>query len=614
MYTVEDFFKDFMIRELRDKKIDIFKDDYYQNEDFKKLESEYLLDKIVMPKSWWIEKHIVGQERLKKIYGIYALGVEHEFSEEELADSVWMDDLARKYNEAKAGKEGSGRTVKDVQQYFYRADKGNDGQEELGLVKRLEKLGFDISKFDGEKAKEGRVKLLYFLFGFEFEKKVKIWSFLSQPSFENIDNSIAGDKTRNGELMAYLKNNIMKGIDENYIAELKKVLNLIIDRWEQMIFYVIYVSSAMTDMKLLDEIYADLQWTLGLVKERSVAYMDSLLETFYLKLSLHEMIGREQELINSFERSYKEGEKADEIQKKRCKEYFSEVLPVCWNGDDRYKEVLKYVKEHRKALAQCVLGKDKISGNDYRKFDNAARSITHFLDFYRDNTKAVQVNYVPIILLISHMQEYVFGNEKIDAKFYRYTTEDKVSLRTALDGKEALRRNQYAWIEKVNRRWHSNIGTGDFYSKIREIERCFDELLMVVYVGNSLWEVKYGAWLLLSYIEAFVGNRGVVEERYNLLIEFLDDMSYQLWCSDRRMIYQCMNFFNGEQFNSFICRMGDYITNVKEDFEYTYLYDLERDYLYPDNQLVGYLKIKISVKNKEVDVIDGGLRLKDLLP
>lgn len=607
MYTAEDFLKDFMIRELCDKGIDIFEDDYYRNTEFKKLESEPFLDKIVMPKSWWIEKHIVGQERLKRIYGIYALGVEHEFSDEEL--DKWEDDLARKYNEAKTGKEGGGRTVKDIQQYLYRKDKS----EELGLVERLRKLGFDIDKFAGEKARKERVKLLYFLFGFEFEKKVKIWSFLSKPSFENIDNSIAGDKTRNGELMAYLKNNTMKEINENYIAELKAALHLIIDRWEEQIFYMTRVSNAMIDEERLDEIYADLQWTLGLVEERTVVYMDSLLETFYLKLSLHEMIGREQELINSYERSYKEGEKANEIQRKRCKEYLSEVIPVHWYGDDRYKEVLKYVKEHRKALAQCIIGKDKISGNDYRKFDKAAGSITHFLDFYRDNTEAAQINYVPVILLISHMQEYVFGNEKIDAKFYRYTSEDKLSLRAALDEKVALRRNQYAWIEKVNRRWYSNIGTGDIYRKIRKIDRCLDELLMAVYAGNSLREVKYRAWLLLSYIEAFVGKRDVVEERFNMLINFLDDMSYRLFYSDKRMFYQCINFLDGERFYSFICEMGDYITNVKEDFEYTYLYDLERDYLYPDNQLVGYLKIKISVKNKEVDVIDGGLRLKDSL-
>ena len=566
MYTAEDFFKDFLIRELRDKGIDIFKDDYYLNEEFKKLESEYLLDKIVMPKSWWIEKHIVGQERLRKIYGIYALGVEHEFSEKELADREWMDDLAIKYNEAKTGKEGGGRTVKDIRQYLYRKDKSKDGREELGLVERLRMLGFDIDKFDGQKAKGERIKLLYFLFGFEFEKEAKIRPFLSQPSFENIDNNIACDKTRNGELMAYLKNNIMKEIDENYIAELKVALNLIIDRWEQQIFYMIYVSNDMMDNELLDEIYADLQWILGLVEERTVVYMDSLLETFYLKLSLHEMIGREQELINSFERSYKEGKKANEIQRKKCKEYLSEVIPVRWYGDDRYKEVIKYVKEHRKALAQCVLGKEKISGNDYRKFDNATDNITYFLDFYRDNTKAAQVDYVQVILLISYMQEYVFGNEKIDTKFYRYMSEDKVSLRAALNKKEALRRNQYAWIEKVNRRWYSNIGTGDIYRKIRKIDRCLDELLMVVYAGNSLWEVKYSAWLLLSYIETFVGNRCVVEEHYNLLIDFLDDMSYQLLCSDRRIIYQCMNFLDGEQFYSFICRMGDYITNAKEDF------------------------------------------------
>lgn len=616
MITQDDVIKLCIQKELDELGVDLSDENYYQNDQFKNLEKEYILDGIRIPKAWWIEKNMIGQERLKRIYGIYALGVEHEFSEEELKSSVWMDDLVRKYNEAKTSKGGGGRTIKDVQQYFYRKDKakgkGENVREELGLVERLRKLGFDIDKFKGPKVKEEQVKLLYFLFGFEYEYKVKIWSFLSQPSFENIDNSIVGDGTRNGDLMAYLKNSIMRGIDENYIAELKDALDLIIDRWEAQIYYVISVSNAAPDEELLDDIYADLQWVLGLVVEegRTIIYEDSLLETFYLKLSLHEMIGREIELINISETEYKGEQEIDEIQRKRYQQYLPELIPVFWNGNDRYEEVTKYVKEHRKFLAQCVFGKETISNNDYRKFDKAADSIIHFLDFYKDNTKAAQANHVPVMLLISHMQEYVFGNEKIDAIFYRHKPEDKVTFRTQIDSGEALRRSQYAWIKKVRDRWYTNIGMGNINKKVQEIERCLDKLLLKVYAGNSLWEMKYGTWRLLSYIETFLGNRGVVEQRYDILIDLLESRSYDLFCSDRRIIYQCMNFLNGEQFYDFINRIEYFINHSEEGRVCTYSYDIERDVLYTENRLEGFLKIKITVKEKEIDVIDGGLRLK----
>ena len=90
--------------ELKVRDINILEDDYILNKEFLEFEKEYVIDQRVMQASWWIEKNLVGQRRLKKIYGIYAMGVEHEYSDDELKDSVWMTDLADKYKESKIKK------------------------------------------------------------------------------------------------------------------------------------------------------------------------------------------------------------------------------------------------------------------------------------------------------------------------------------------------------------------------------------------------------------------------------------------------------------------------------------------------------------------------------
>lgn len=617
--------KDYMKKELCDRGIDISDDEYYRKEEFRKLENDYIYGKITMPKAWWIEKHIVGQERLKKIYGIYALGVEYSFSEKELKNSVWMKNLADKYNIKKTDAGEGGRTVKDIEQYFYRKEsdrkKKGEGREEVGLVERLKRLGFDIDKFDDPKAKEERIKLLYFLFGFEFDYKVKISPFLSNPSFENIDNSIAGDRTRNGKLMAYLKNNIMKGIDENYVIELKDVLNQITDRWEDQICYMIYVALVMKDKDMLADIHTDMQWILSMVQkeeqesEASLIYEDSLLESFYLRLSLHEMIGREKELIDISEATYKDEVEINEFQREMLKKYMTETVCICRTENAEYVEVLEYIKAHRKELAQCVFGKEKVDGNNYRKFDKAADSITPFLDFYRNNTMACMANDVPVVLLISHMQEYIFENEKVNAKFYRHETKDKVTYRTELDnGNDALRRSQYAWLEKVNRRYFTNLEMKDVNIEVREIEKCFDKLLENVYGSNSLEELKYRAWWLLSYIEAFVGRRYIVEKYSDFLIDFLKARSFELWCGDRRMIYQFMNYLDEIHFYCFMDEISKYIADSAEDNRYICLYDIEQDGLYTDEDLEAFLEIEISIKDRKIDVINGGVRFKELLP
>ena len=74
--TMDNTFKSAILEELREKEIDISKDDYYQKPAFKELEQELVMDGgVTMTKAWWIEKNIVGQERMTKIYGIYALGL-----------------------------------------------------------------------------------------------------------------------------------------------------------------------------------------------------------------------------------------------------------------------------------------------------------------------------------------------------------------------------------------------------------------------------------------------------------------------------------------------------------------------------------------------------------
>ena len=124
--TMDNTFKSAILEELREKEIDISKDDYYQKPAFKELEQELVMDGgVTMTKAWWIEKNIVGQERMTKIYGIYALGIKHVFLKSELKDNVWFKELADKYPEMV-------RTETDIYRYFYRKEVSKDGTERLG--------------------------------------------------------------------------------------------------------------------------------------------------------------------------------------------------------------------------------------------------------------------------------------------------------------------------------------------------------------------------------------------------------------------------------------------------------------------------------------------------
>lgn len=596
--------------ELKVRNINILKDDYIENKDFLEFEKEYVFDQRYMQASWWIEKNLVGQRRLKKIYGIYAMGIEHEYTDDELKDSVWMADLADKYMESKIDNKDFVRTVKDVEQYFKRKDNKSG---EVGLIERLKKLGIDIDKFEGPKAKEQRVKLLYFLYGFEFKNQAKLSVFLSNPSLENVDNRIAGDITRNGELMAYLKNNVEKECDESYVAEVKRSLYIIADEWEKEIHCVKGKVLPETDTGWFSKVSDDLAWLLGKSDETPVVYMDSLMETFYLKLSLHEMIGREMDMIRTNEAEYKETGEPNEFQKKMYERFYNELIEMGKDEESTYERVRQYVEENRKSLAQCVYGKESISGNDYRKFDQAEEYFKECLGFYLDNTPAAKAGAVPVILLVSHIQEYISSNETLDYNFYRYQTKDVVSLKTELkNGKDALRISQLTWQEKVNRRMNAIRGMQKKYEMAVEVENRLDRLLLKVYACNSLCEVEYTAELMLQFLRAFISNRETVEWRYNYLVGYLSDMSYTLYCDDRGWIYQFMDQVDTLHFFEFLSKIKSHINSSDGDQSFTYVYAIEPDALYTEECFEGYFEVQIFVKNKSVDFVLPGVRLKEM--
>lgn len=595
--------------ELKVRDINILEDDYILNKEFLEFEKEYVIDQRVMQASWWIEKNLVGQRRLKKIYGIYAMGVEHEYSDDELKDSVWMTDLADKYKESKIKKKDFARTVKDVEQYFKRKDNKSG---EVGLIERLKKLGIDINKFEGPKAKEQRVKLLYFLYGVEFKNQAKLSVFLSNPSLENVDNRIVGDITRNGELMAYLKNNVEKECDGSYVAEVKRTLYIIADEWEKEIHCVKSKVLPRTDTGWFSRISDDLAWLLGKSDETPGVYMDSLMETFYLKLSLHEMIGRERDMIRTNSAEYKETGEPNEFQKKMYERFYNELIEMGKDEEATYERVRQYVKENRKSLAQCVFGKESISGNDYRKFDQAEEYFKECLEFYLNNTPAANAGAVPVILLVCHIQEYVSCNETLDYDFYRYQTKDVVSLKTELkNGKDALRISQLTWQEKVNRRMNVIRGIQEKYEMAVEVENKLDRLLLKVYACNSLWEVEYTAELMLQFLRAFISNRETVEWRYDYLVGYLSDMSYTLYCDDRRWIYRFVDQVDTSQFFEFLSIIKGHLNSSEEDQNFTYVYAIKPDALYTEEHFEGCLEVQISVKYKSVDFTVPGVRLKE---
>lgn len=422
---------------------------------------------------------MVEQVKTKEIYGKYELGNKYKFSKNELKESVWFHELADKDPKSK-------HIEVDVYRYFYRNEKLNDGTERLGLIERLKKLGYDIQKFG--KCSE-RVKLLYFLYCFEHEKKMELMPFLGKPTLENVDNSLVGDITRNGALMKEIKCSVAKEIDAQYIVALNKNIVRIGKHWKINIEKVLGMLDACENgnyIKELERIEQQMRILLMTIEDKkNVKYKDSALETFYLKLVQHESLGRELDIIEALEYAMKD---LDCNLTYRSSEY-KELAFCTVKENEEGTAILKYIEQNRKELAQFVFGQDNISSNMFKKFDIAVEKIKYYFDMLQDNSRFKLNEGIPILVIVVCIQEIIVMDKKykVPNSFYRHESGDLKTLNAELKlGTSAFRKNQIVWVERVNCRFNFHRGTMEEKLLVQKIQTSMDRLLIKIYECDSL--------------------------------------------------------------------------------------------------------------------------------
>ncbi len=468
---------------------DLSSDDYINNPKFKELYSSYVMDgKASVTEAWWVEKNFVGQERLEKIYSPYAFGIIRELSQEELAPATWQKVLADKYPE-------KSRTPKDVWKYFNR-DEGDGNDSKKGLIKRLEKLGFYINDFDDG---QDKVKLLFLLYCFEVENNVQIVPFLSKPTLENVDDGFVGLQTKNGELMAYLKRSIAKELSSDYVAMVRDCLVTIGLQWEEQLQKITMRIDYSLDGGYLSELKrtakqmkTGVKWLLEMPRAE---YEDSLLETMYLKLSQHEDIGLEMDIIDvNVENQELEG----------SVKYHPEEFEVLAYQPINKNDVILYLKESKDDIINLVYEKDEITSYEKKRYDVAVDKFAEYLDMLNLNTKLATTEIVPKLYAIAYMQELLSIDKKykIENDYYRHETSELKSLNTEVNnGIRARRKSQIALIRRVNKRFYRYAGKQEEAQYAAETEMYMDMMISRIYEANSINDMLFLHNMFMNYTD-----------------------------------------------------------------------------------------------------------------
>ena len=478
-----------MEHRLKELGIDISKDDYIDNPKFQELTKSFMAgDGEIVTEAWWIEKNLVGQERLERIYSKYWFGIESKLSENELKDSVWQTILAEKYSDKP-------RTAKDIWHYFYR-DEGDSENSKKGLLKRLEKIGFYMSDFP---TNQNKIKLLFLLYCFETKFHARIVPFLSNPTMENVDNSFAGIMTVNGNLMSFLKRHIARELPKEYVSGVRDALIYIGQSWEKQLEKVMiqldysvsgeYLGALKRichQMKHVDPMIGDMP---------RAEYQDPLLETFYLKLSQHEDMGLEYDIID-VDSAMEEigGEITYHPEKYRAFAYMH----------INKSEMVSFLRDNKEDIICFVYQKDDISNYERKRYDAVLEKLPDFISMLNLNTKVVNAEKISKLYAIVYMQEMLQLDKtfKIENRYYRYKTSEIKSLNTELGyGVQAKRKSQIALIKRVNKRFYKYAGKAEEARYAMDAELFIDRIISRIYETNSLEDMLFIHSYFMNYTD-----------------------------------------------------------------------------------------------------------------
>lgn len=484
--------------ELSRKGVDFWDQSYCKSKEFLELKKQYVFMKGHSKRMDLLLEQSLGQKHLEWLYGPYSIKVRRPLTEEEALERTFYGHLKKElqYDEW---------TLDDVKRLFWRKEIKNEEEPEKGnkverggLCIRLLEWGLDVNAFQDN---DEKFRIMKFLLYYEYDNGIRFKNFLENPTMENVDQSHIGKRTRNGEIMNDLKENIAIILEDKYITEVKSVLATVGFQWETIIREIAqirYDFSAEGVVKELKSIYEAIDIFITIIEGAEPDDKEeSLYQQFYLKLSAHEMIGRENDIIDVIEKTMDYIVKGETIHPKEKESWISR------------EDIGEYCKTHRNELAALVYNKEKLSSNEYRDFGRAVKKAIEGLDFFWNETGFLNMQCIHEYLLIISIQEVLFGmiKDKIDNKFYRYQTSDQKSLATELSGKnEPFDKNKIVWIERVRKRISLWNMSSEVYQWEKKIELQIEKILLLILNSNSIQtmvdrNINYVAilnWILVS--------------------------------------------------------------------------------------------------------------------
>lgn len=476
-----------------------------------------------------IEKFLVGQEELEKLYGCYDMRITRPLSEEELKFEKLEEVFNQHYPDY---------VDKDIRRSIQRTDKD-------GLIQRINDMfEFNMDSFNNN---DQKFKLVYLFLQFEekFGSKT-LRGFWAKPSLENVDNSYVGLKTTNGEMMAFLKRSLENAISADFIYKAKTTVYEVASGWERQIKQI----REQLDFDLYYDNHEEIERAYKTVAGYAQFYnkkvylhgniKHDLFETVYLKLLEHENLGREYDLI-SVANSVVDLKFNSNDSEEFCKELASNKVSI--------DEVDSFLSNNRQTVAAKVFRQDKVDSNELNKYDRAMSNVKYFLKMWVENTKHKKHEPVDELLLVLCIREILSlkQSDKVENRYYRAKA-DKTLKSELYDDKNAVIRikSQATWVERVMKRYNSCFHSMEVINMARQTEKYMDYLMVRTLATNSIDDMKVIHSHFMLEMQGMIYPQKQLEEKVKLFERILrgESIRYKVMISEGNLLSPTRVFFS----------------------------------------------------------------------
>lgn len=465
------------MKKLQDDHIDLNNDDFIYNNKYVEYSNEFIIgvEKTSITLKWYIEKYLIPNSRLEKLYGsVYCMGIERELTKEE-EEFDYFCEVLRQYDDRK--------DIEEVK----RSLKRNDGKE--GISTWISNI-FDIDVFDERYSIKERYKTLYLLYTIQKELNIELKVLFNKPAIENMDKRFVGMMNHNGALIGRIKDEFAKEVGDDVRKEINSTLLRVAREWK-VLFVMLHQHLSVYDHDVcvnnLQRICNVTQKMVDFYRENSNIHevkkeKYNLYERFYFELSTFEYIGMEDDIIsiNLSETDVDE----------RIKDIFSKFDKTCF-----YKLISDYelfIEENLfNEIGKAIYRKDQLTSNEKRKLKSSAKLVSDIIGYIFEETDLTSdIMTYGLLLLIFCYVIFMDKKETIENRYYGY--EKIYTVNTEVKhGKMAHDKAKIFIVQRIFNIYHYLRGFPNEIKLIRQIEMNIDFFMNIVFVQHGIEELLY---------------------------------------------------------------------------------------------------------------------------